>query len=512
MGLSEKRSSSLILLTVLLLLSVLTPKALLAQPPEPKLVPLMRVLDLDPGQSETVQLHDGSEATVKLVHLDETRDDVCNAVRRATVDVEINGQTVSLVSSTYHLPVAVAGVRIDCPVTKGYTQNSSKSNAWGLLKGARIRLWPAGSALVRPGTFVYPVKQRWFASDTQMANVPVFVDGGEVPAKKDIYYHYGLDFGGAERLVPVVAATDALVVSAGGETLPGYEDTPVSPRYDVIYTVDDRGWFYRYSHLYKIDQAVKPGVKVRMGQRIGTLGKEGASGGWSHLHFDITCQQPSGQWGIQNAYPFAWEAYQRQYHPEIIAVARPHHVAWTGEPVELDATRSWSRCGTIEKFEWTFCDGGSAVGPKVQRTYAKPGEYNEIVKVTDADGNVGYDFAVVQIYDKAKPGQLPPAIHATYYPTSNIEPGDELTFKVRTFRTTHGQEVWDFGDGSPQVTVHSDGNVDAHNPDGYAVATHTYSKPGCYIATVHRSNELGQRAITHLFVRVGRSSLEPSKG
>ncbi len=345
-----------------------------------------------------------------------------------------------------------------------------------------------------------------------MANVPVFVDGGEVPAKKDIYYHYGLDFGGAERLVPVVAATDALVVSAGGETLPGYEDTPVSPRYDVIYTVDDRGWFYRYSHLYKIDQAVKPGVKVRMGQRIGTLGKEGASGGWSHLHFDITCRQPSGQWGIQNAYPFAWEAYQRQYHPEIIAVARPHHVAWTGEPVELDATRSWSRCGTIEKFEWTFCDGGSAVGPKVQRTYAKPGEYNEIVKVTDADGNVGYDFAVVQIYDKAKPGQLPPAIHATYYPTSNIEPGDELTFKVRTFRTTHGQEVWDFGDGSPQVTVHSDGNVDAHNPDGYAVTTHTYSKPGCYIATVHRSNELGQRAITHLFVRVGRSSLEPSKG
>ncbi len=44
-----------------------------------------------------------------------------------------------------------------------------------------------------------------------MANVPVFVDGGEVPGSKNIYYHYGLDFGGAEGLVDVISATDGLV-------------------------------------------------------------------------------------------------------------------------------------------------------------------------------------------------------------------------------------------------------------------------------------------------------------
>ncbi|MHC4353155.1 MAG: hypothetical protein ACYS0H_10600, partial [Planctomycetota bacterium] len=98
----------------------------------------------------------------------------------ATVDV--NGRTVSLVSSTYRLPTTIAGLQIDCPITRGYLQNSSKENAWGLDKDARLRLWPAGSPLVRPGTFVYPVKQRWFASDTQMANVPTFVDGGELPS------------------------------------------------------------------------------------------------------------------------------------------------------------------------------------------------------------------------------------------------------------------------------------------------------------------------------------------
>ena len=469
-------------------------------------IPLVSVADLNVAESQTVQLHDGSQATVKLLEIKEMRDNVCNAVRRAEVKVEVNGQTTSLVSSTYHLPITVAGVQIDCPVTKGYLQKSSKENPWGLTKDARLRLWPAGSPWIKPGTFVYPVKQRWFASDTQMANVPVFVDGGEVPNNKNIYYHYGLDFGGAEGLVDVIAATNGLVVAAGLEKLPGYEDSPVTPRYDVIYILDDRGWFCRYSHLYEIDSSVKPGRHVKMGQKIGVLGKEGGSGGWSHLHFDINSKQPSGLWGIQNGYAFIWEAYQREYQPEIIAVARPHHVAWSGETVELDATRSWSRYGTVKKFEWTFCDGTLATGPKVRRTYDKPGEYNEILKVTDVSGNVDFDFAVVQVLDKNNPEQLPPTIHAAYYPTFNIKPGDEITFKVRSFRTTFGSEVWDFGDGGAKVTVQSDGNVQVHNPQGYAGTAHSYEKPGHYIASVKRSNERGHEAITHLHIYVGDSN------
>ncbi|MHC4226117.1 MAG: PKD domain-containing protein, partial [Planctomycetota bacterium] len=181
---------------------------------KPRLEPLVRVVDLNLGESATVNLCDGLRATVKLLDLKETRDDIRNAVRRAVATVEVNSKTVSLVSSTYRLPTTIAGVQIDCPITKGYLKNSSKENAWGLEKDVRLRLWPAGSPLVKPGTFVYPVKQRWFATDTQMANVPCFVDGGEVPANKNIYYHYGLDFGGAEGLIDVVAATDGLVVSA----------------------------------------------------------------------------------------------------------------------------------------------------------------------------------------------------------------------------------------------------------------------------------------------------------
>jgi murein DD-endopeptidase MepM/ murein hydrolase activator NlpD len=335
-----------------------------------------------------------------------------------------------------------------------------------------------------------------------MANEPTFVDGGERPDQKNIYYHWGLDFGGSEGMVDVVAATDGLVVSAGTDILPGYENTPASPRYDVIYVLDDRGWYYRYSHLHTIDPAVQPGRQVKMGQKIGVLGKEGGSGGWSHLHFDIQSLQPSGKWGTQESYAFVWEAYLREYAPKLIAVARPHHFAWTGEKVILDATRSWSKSGRIVSYNWTFTDGTKGSGQKLERIYSQPGTYSETLKITDDAGRIDYDFAVVQIVDREHPDVVSPSIHAVYSPTFGIKPGEPITFKVRTFRTTFGNETWDFADGSPPVTVKSDGNVKPLAKDGYAVTTHNYKKPGDYIVRVERSNEHGHKAIAHLHVRV----------
>ena len=106
---------------------------------------------------------------------------------------------MKLVSATYHLPQTIGDVQVDCSITKGYNQNGRLSS-WGLDKDARLRLWPADSPLVRPRTFTYPVKQKWFATDTQMANDPVYVDGGERAGKRKIYYHSGLDIGGSEGL------------------------------------------------------------------------------------------------------------------------------------------------------------------------------------------------------------------------------------------------------------------------------------------------------------------------
>ena len=475
-----------------------------AQPPEPTRKPLVRVLDLNVGEEARVTLCDGKSATVKVLNLEEQRDPLCNAVRAARVAVLVNDAPATLTSATYHLPLTVGGVRIDCPITKGYRSNS-RGDAWGLDKDVRLRLWPEGSSLVEPGTFGYPAKQEWFASDTQMANEPVFVDGGDLPGERGIYYHSGLDLGGAEGMVEVVAATDGLVVSAAKETLPGYDDTPVSPRYDVVYLLDERGWYYRYSHLHTIDATIRPGARVKLGQKIGLLGKEGASGGWSHLHFEIKSRQPSGKWGTQEGYAFLWAAYLRSRQPEVIAVARPHHLAWTGDKVTLDASRSWTKRGRIHRYDWLFSDGAKAEGPNPERTYEQAGAYSEILKVTDERGQVDYDFAVVQVIDRARPEQLPPTIHAAFSPTTGIRIGDEITFKVRTFRTQHGEEVWNFGDGSAPVTVRSDGNAVALAKDGYAVTTHRFQKPGDYLVSVSRANEQGMTATARLHVRVGEA-------
>ncbi len=477
------------------------------EPSKRTLKPRVRVTDLNIGEVTELTLCDDSVAKVKVIDLQETRDNVCFAVRRAEVTVEVNGERVKLVSATYHRPVTVGSVQIDCPITKGYNSNG-EPGFWSLDKDVRLRLWPANSPLVAPDTFVYPVRQRWFASYTQMANVPVFVDGGERPGKRRIYYHSGLDIGGSEGMVEVVAATDALVVSAGSVVLEGHKkDTPLNPRYDVVYLLDSRGWYYRYSHLKEIDKTIVPGRTIKMGDRVGWLGKEGGSGGWSHLHFEIKSRQPSGRWGTQEGYAFLWEAYQRQHKRRILAVARPHHLIWAGDTVVLDASNSWSTTGRIDKYSWHFHDDTHAEGIRVKRRYDKPGVYSEVLKITGNDRLVDYDFAVVQVLDPKHPDRLPPTIHPNYFPTFGIKPGDEVTFKVRTFRTTDGQETWDFGDGSPPVKVQSDGNAVKLAPDGYAVTTHRYRKPGHYIVRVERSNRIGQTAIGHLYVHVVNPAL-----
>ena len=63
--------------------------------------------------------------------------------------------TVTLVSGNYQLPVAAGRVQLDCPITRGPRSNSTE-DLWGLVADARIRLWPAGSPLIDPASFVYP--------------------------------------------------------------------------------------------------------------------------------------------------------------------------------------------------------------------------------------------------------------------------------------------------------------------------------------------------------------------
>jgi hypothetical protein len=256
--------------------------------------------------------------------------------------------------------------------------------------------------------------------------------------------------------------------------------------------------------MQTIDPAMKPGARVSKGQRLGVLGKEGGSGGWSHLHFEIVSRQPSGKWGTQEGYAFLWQTALREQAADVVAVARPHRFARVGDEVTLDGSKSWCRSGPPARFEWSFTDGTTATGPRVSRSYDRPGTYSETLKVTDASGRAGYDFAAVHVIDPARPDALPPTIHPAYSPTTGLKPGDPVTFKVRTFRVGQdgGSETWDFGDGTDPVTVRSDGNARQLAPDGYAVTTHKFARAGDYLVKVERTNREGLKATARLHVRV----------
>lgn len=485
-----------------LVLSLITLGGMAQQPEEP----LFRVVDLDQGESVKVVFPDGATATVELLERNETVDSVRGAVRIARVRVRVNGEDVWLECGNYRLPITAGGVQIDCPITRGFLKNS-RTNPWALEKDARLRLWPPGSPFLKAGTYVYPVKQRWFATDTQMANQPSFVDGSEVPSAKRTYYHYGLDVGGAEGLTEVVSATDGRVVVRGDSALPEYVESPFTEvNYDGVIVLDSRGWFHWYFHLFSIDGRIELGTEVRKGQPIGLIGKEGLAGCWTHLHYEIRGPQQSGKAGIVEGYAFLWEAYQREHAVEVIAVARPHSLVWVGEAAKLDGSRSWAENG-IASYEWTLSDASKASGPVIEKTYPYPGTYSEILKVTDGSGQSAYDFAVVQVVESQEgtnQGQdrVPPTIHASFWPTTGVPAGEPVQFLVRTCRTDFGQETWDFGDGSEPVTVKSDGCAAEKAQEGYARTEHVYRQPGDYLVTVERMNERQEKATAHLWVKI----------
>lgn len=438
--------------------------------------------------------------SVELVSLKEHLDPIRNAVRKANLVLKINGQTVDLTGAPYRLPMKAAGVQVDCPVTGGMNRNG-KPFFWELDKDARLRFWPAESPYVAPRSFIYPVKQSWFATRTWFGNE--IVDAGSSIHKK-IYYHSGLDIGISEGLTEVIAATDGLVVQSGVNVLEGHKkNTPVGPRDDVVYLLDGRGWYYRYSHLKEIDSTIQPGRMIRQGQRIGIGGKEGSSGGWSHLHFEIKSRQPSGKWGTQSGFAFLHQAYIEEFGMKLYAHARPHHFIVAGEEAVLDGSQSWSADDDIQSYQWQLSSGVKKTGATVRVKYDVPGTWTETLRVTNGAGESSVDFAIVKVLDPKDLTQYPPRLNANHYPTRNIQPGDAITFKVRSFNMQGGEELWNFGDGSPKKTTRSPADAISSDPEGYAIITHQYKKPGQYIVSISRTHDNGQKATTKLWVQVG---------
>ncbi len=341
--------------------------------------PVMTVVDLNVGESATATLSDGTSANVKLVDLREIRDDLRQAVRQSRVTIEINGEKTTLVSANYRLPEVAGGVQVDCAVTQGCTAGTG-DNPWALKKDARLRLWPAGSPWIRPGTFRYPANQRWFASEHangQRAGVCAIT--ARCRARRRSIITAVWTSAAREGWSTASSATDAVVVSAGQARLLG--DRPISrscvkPRVRCRLSPRRPRLVLPLQPSDSIDPAMKLGARVKMGQKVGVLGKEGASGGWSHLHFDIIGAAAQRRVRHRRGLRLPLAGVPRRA-PDAASGRRPAAPRRLGR-ASLScstASRSWSGQGpdTLRTTEWTLSDGTTAEGPTVTRVYDEAG-------------------------------------------------------------------------------------------------------------------------------------------
>jgi PKD repeat protein len=65
------------------------------------------------------------------------------------------------------------------------------------------------------------------------------------------------------------------------------------------------------------------------------------------------------------------------------AISVSSHIVAPSKPVTCDASASTDADGSIATFEWAFGDGQSAVGPKVEHSFANPGRYPVTLTLTD---------------------------------------------------------------------------------------------------------------------------------
>ncbi|HAW30840.1 MAG TPA: hypothetical protein DCY03_22425, partial [Planctomycetaceae bacterium] len=82
----------LILFTVIGVHTLVTPLAAADSDTDPEFAPIVRVVDLNVGESASVTLSNGEQVQVKLLDLEETRDPIRQAVRSAIVTVEVDGE------------------------------------------------------------------------------------------------------------------------------------------------------------------------------------------------------------------------------------------------------------------------------------------------------------------------------------------------------------------------------------------------------------------------------------
>lgn len=374
--------------------------------------------------------------------------------RSAEVDVEVSGRAVTLVAQPFEMPREINGLRLYVETTRNWALEPQLNPMPGVRGAVRFSCVAAGAPW-GPTDLRFPVRNyRWRANtyaNTWLALVPY----------NRHYYHRGEDFGAIPDDLEVLASRTGAIVRS---PLPDGDGQSNSLR---IRCPDGLEFGYSHLNLESINAALTNGAPVNAGELLGLTGMTWAGRKSQHndphLHWEVESEnQPLA------SYPFIVEAYLRDYHDAVLAVAGGYHYAVPGQRVELDASRSVVRPGRrIVRYQWLLHDGRTVEGPKASVRAHRPGLFSEELRVYADDGSEDRDYAQLRVWNTET--NAPFAAGWFYHaPVRGARVNQPILFWNRLYGTTAPVEI-DFGDGSEPVRISRE-------------TPHSYRQQGIYTA------------------------------
>ncbi len=383
--------------------------------------------------------------------------------RAARVRLEVDGQEIELVARPFQYPIEAVGLRL-------YLDGTKEWLAVGLFpvsipKRIRLRFTAVGEPW-GPATLRFPVgAYRWGATtylNTWLGIVPQDV--------ATTYYHKGEDFGAAPDLLPVFAPEAGTVTTTQGS----------------VHLRAGDGTITRFFHMNPPRVVVAAGQSLGAGQLLGFTGQFGNGDADPHLHYDF-------RWDADEpgTYPFAVDAYLRDYPDAGVVIAGGYQFMRAGETLALEGRRSLARPGrTITGWRWILHDGTAAETPTATLTAAAPGFYAQELRVFFDDGREERGFTPVRVFAPGSAGQEPVPGFLYQHPVRGITPGRPVTIRHHPFIVASTERTINFGDGSPVRTVSGSRPGEAH----------AYAAPGLYTVTVTTVGGLPQILKTSVLV------------
>jgi murein DD-endopeptidase MepM/ murein hydrolase activator NlpD len=389
------------------------------------------------------------------------------------VDLEIAGKPVSLYHRPYQMPVAFEGLRIYIENIKQFNESAEYGKSSEMVKEVRISVCMENEPW-GPEYIDFPINNYVWRSavynNTWSSLVPF----------NKLYYHRGEDYGAIPDHLEVVSPVDGIIRST-----PIPDGAKGSNTVSIVAS-DGLRWDLAHMNIESIRPEYTVGTEVSAGTVLGKTGMTWAGKKSQemdpHLHVGLSMNRTS-----LASFPYLMEAYMRKYPDPVFAIAGGYRFAIVGQPVELDASRSFSRHHLPVKYRWRLSNGEVSELEKVIIKYEQPGIYTEELQVESNEGKKDRDFLYVKVYDTAEKRDFAFG-WAYYYPLRDIQPGDEVLFWNRLANTMDEVKI-NYGDNPEWSTISKE-------------ATHRYNKPGKYVVTLKSTGQRNEPVTLKMEVTV----------